>query len=107
VLRGGTPDWLLRHLGGEGFTLLVFGPPSGIALPEDVTPVFVTPDQTPGALWDHAGLAAARFGAPPGGAVLLRPDQHIAARLAAPTPALVQAARDRAMGLAARQAEAA
>ena len=100
VLRGGSPDWLLRHLGGAEFTLLTFGPPSGLDLPEDVRPVFVTPDQVPGALWDHSGLVVARFGAPPGGAVLLRPDQHVTARLAQPSPVLVRAARDRAMGLA-------
>jgi 3-(3-hydroxy-phenyl)propionate hydroxylase len=98
---------LLRHLGGAEFTLLVFGPPSGLDLPEDVRPVFVTPDQAPGALWDHSGLAAARLGAPPGGAVLLRPDQHVAAHLAQPLPDLVRAARDRAMGLPVRMTEAA
>jgi 3-(3-hydroxy-phenyl)propionate hydroxylase len=46
----------------------------------------------PGALWDHAGLARLRFAAPPGAAVLLRPDQHVAARLATPDPAAIRAA---------------
>jgi 3-(3-hydroxy-phenyl)propionate hydroxylase len=100
VIVAGRPDWLLRHLGGR-FQLLVFGPPDrGLAasLPDGVAAVFVTPDEVPGALWDHSGLAAARFGGPPGGAVLLRPDQHIAARLAVPSRPTLQAALDRALG---------
>jgi 3-(3-hydroxy-phenyl)propionate hydroxylase len=43
-------------------------------------PVFITPSAQPGALHDVAGLAAARYGAEPGSVVLLRPDQHVAAR---------------------------
>jgi len=95
VLRDGAPDWLLRHLGGD-FALLVFDavwtPVPGLRA------VFVTAEETPGALWDHAGLAVARFGAPPGGAVLIRPDQHIAARFAAPRLSAVRAALARALG---------
>ncbi|MBU8536394.1 FAD-dependent oxidoreductase [Falsiroseomonas tokyonensis] len=100
LLRDGAPDWLLHHLGGD-FALLVFdavwSPVAGLA-PLGLRPVFITAEETPGALWDHAGLAAARYGAPPGGAVLIRPDQHIAARFAAPRAGAVQAALARAMG---------
>ena len=99
VMQEGRKGWLLRHL-GDGFRLLVFDAPDPrllAALPAEVAAIFVTPEETPGALWDHAGLAAARFGAPRGGAVLLRPDQHIAARLAAPEPGAVRAALDRAL----------
>jgi len=73
MTRAGTPDWLLRHLIGPGFFLLVFGP----ATPEvpGVTTVCIAPD----ALHDVRGLAARRYGAPPGACVLLRPDQHVAA----------------------------
>ena len=69
----GTPDWLLRHLAGPGFSLLVFGP----ATPDvpGVTTVRIAPD----ALHDVRGLAAQRYGAMPGACVLLRPDQHVAA----------------------------
>ncbi|MGK7865060.1 FAD-dependent oxidoreductase [Falsiroseomonas sp. E2-1-a4] len=95
VQRDGTPDWLLCHLGGD-FALLVFDavwtPVPGLRA------VFITAEETPGALWDHSGLAAARFGAPPGGAVLIRPDQHIAARFAAPRAGAVRAALARALG---------
>ncbi|WP_237213579.1 FAD-dependent oxidoreductase [Falsiroseomonas oryziterrae] len=99
VLREGAPDWLLRHLGGA-FSLLVFGPPEPSlpgALPRGVRAVFVDDAGTPGALWDHAGLARARFAAPAGGAVLIRPDQHVAARFATPDPAAIAAAHDRAL----------
>jgi 3-(3-hydroxy-phenyl)propionate hydroxylase len=101
VLKGGQADWLLRHLGGAGFTALVFGAPRPLALPGGVAPVFVTDTDTPGALWDHAGLARRRFGVPAEGAVLLRPDQHVAARFASPDPEAIGAAHARALGRAA------
>jgi len=71
--RDGQPDWLLRHLGGSGFTLLVFG--AGTPALPGIATVRIAPD----ALHDVRGLAAARYGAPPGACVLLRPDQHVAA----------------------------
>ena len=100
VMAGGRSDWLLRHL-GDGFRLLVFSAPDPAlvsALPDGVVPVFVAAEEAPGALWDHAGLVAARFGAPQGGAVLVRPDQHVAARFSLPEPQAVAAALDRALG---------
>jgi 3-(3-hydroxy-phenyl)propionate hydroxylase len=102
VLRDGAPDWLLRHL-GDGFRLLVFDAPDPAllaALPPGLEAVFLSADPAPGALFDHAGLGAARFGAPRGSAVLLRPDQHIAARLAAPDRHALAAALDVAHGRA-------
>jgi 3-(3-hydroxy-phenyl)propionate hydroxylase len=99
VLQDGRADWLLRHA-GDGFRLLVFGPPDPAlvaSLPAGVAAVFVTDAQTPGALWDHAGLARARFAAPHGGAVLLRPDQHVAARFAVPEADRIRGALDRAL----------
>jgi 3-(3-hydroxy-phenyl)propionate hydroxylase len=99
MLQDGRADWLLRHV-GDGFRLLVFGLPDPAlvaALPPGVAAVFVTAEETPGALWDHAGLARARFAAPHGGAVLLRPDQHVAARFATPDTAAIRAALDRAL----------
>jgi 3-(3-hydroxy-phenyl)propionate hydroxylase len=109
VLRGEdgrTADWLLRHLGagGDGFTLLCFagggdaGPPA-LAAPPGVARVMVADRPAPGALWDHSGLAAARWGAAPGDCVLLRPDQHVAARFRAGAagPEAIAAARRRAL----------
>jgi 3-(3-hydroxy-phenyl)propionate hydroxylase len=101
VLSDGRPDWLLRHIGGD-FKLLVFGPPDAAlaaTLPAGIAALFVTAEDVPGALWDHAGLAAARFAAPRGGAVLLRPDQHVAARFVTPDPAALRAAFHRALAL--------
>ncbi len=70
----GRPDWLLRHLAGPGFTLLVFG---GLATPD--VPGVKTVRIAPNALHDVRGLAARRYGASPGACVLLRPDGHVAA----------------------------
>jgi len=100
VMRAGRPDWLLRHL-GHGFQLLVFGPVDTAlvqALPDGLEPIFVTDYKARGALWDHSGLARARYGVLPGGAVLLRPDQHVAARFDTPDPAAIRAAHARALG---------
>jgi 3-(3-hydroxy-phenyl)propionate hydroxylase len=73
MTRAGIPDWLLSHLTGPGFSLLVFGP----ATPD--VPGVATVRIAPDALHDVSGLAAQRYGAPPGACVLLRPDQHVAA----------------------------
>ena len=57
--------WLLDRVGG-GFTLLAFG---AAALMDGVTIVDVPADS----------IAARRYGASPGGVVLIRPDQHVLA----------------------------
>lgn len=72
--------WLLQRLGGEP-TLLLFGsaPDPGIL---GLRLVRVPP----------TGMVAARYGAADGAAYLIRPDQHVAARFSAVTPAAVSAA---------------
>jgi 3-(3-hydroxy-phenyl)propionate hydroxylase len=114
--EGGTPAWLLPEIGGDGgFTLLCFtraaeAPAAGPVLPPGVRRVVVTEEERtpagPGLLWDHSGLAARRYGARPGDWVLLRPDQHVAARFRAGAgdAAAVRAAVDRALGRAAAPA---
>ena len=114
VQRDGQADWLLRHLGGESFSLLLFGAPdelpaAALAAPAGrarhdnwpVRSVIVSPVEADGVLWDREGLAAARYDAQPGTSVLLRPDQHVAARWRGFDPAAVAAARRRALGFAA------
>jgi 3-(3-hydroxy-phenyl)propionate hydroxylase len=98
VLRAGQPDWLLRHLGPEP-TLLAFAGPGATAAeaPPGLRRVVVAADERVGTLWDHSGLAAARWGAGPGDAALLRPDQHVAARFHQPTPGAIAAAAARCM----------
>ena len=59
--------WLLDRL-GRGFSLLSFGPVPAPVL-DGVTAVPVPP----------GGIAAGRYGAPPGGVVLIRPDHHVLA----------------------------
>ena len=53
-----------------------------------------------GADWDHSGLVQRRFGAGPGDALLLRPDQHLCARFRGPDAAQIAAAHARAQGKA-------
>ncbi|MBR8279887.1 FAD-dependent oxidoreductase [Burkholderia vietnamiensis] len=88
--------WLLRHL-GDGFAGVLFGLPGdagalaqaldGLALP--VRPVLIVPaghaQAVPGVdvLEDVDGLAAQRYDAQPGTFYLLRPDQHVCARMRA------------------------
>jgi 3-(3-hydroxy-phenyl)propionate hydroxylase len=85
LLKAGRPTWLLREL-APGFTLLVFGPPP----PWQAGAAVLAIDGAH--LVDHQGLAAQRYDARPGTAVLLRPDGHVAARWRSPTEAAVRAA---------------
>ncbi|MBK1657077.1 FAD-dependent oxidoreductase [Paracraurococcus ruber] len=103
VLNRGRADWLLRHLGGTGFTLLALageGAPPPEA-PPGIARLVVGETETTGGLFDHAGLVARRWGLAPGEAVLLRPDQHVAARFAVAETHAIAAAHRRAMGHAA------
>ncbi|MEY3251280.1 MAG: 3-(3-hydroxy-phenyl)propionate hydroxylase [Pseudomonadota bacterium] len=122
VRHEGRDSWLLRHTGG-GFVLLMFVPtpdalgPAQRALIDTlaagavpVRTVLVAERQGPALplplpagvtlLHDHRRRAAQRLDASPGCAVLLRPDQHLAARWRGPSLAAVQAALARACGRA-------
>ncbi len=87
ILCAGQPDWLLRHLGGDFSVLARDMPPAtalrAITLGRDVE--------------DHSGLAAARLDLSPGEALLLRPDQHIAARFPAGDAEAIAAAHRAAL----------
>jgi 3-(3-hydroxy-phenyl)propionate hydroxylase len=116
----GRDGWLLRHTGG-GFVLLMFVPtPDALGSAQralidtlaagavPVRTVLVAEREGPASalpagvtlLHDHRRRAAQRLDASPGCAVLLRPDQHLAARWRLPTLAAVQAALARACALA-------
>ena len=79
--------WLLHHL-GHGFTTLIFGD-TPAEMPDGVTALHLPAD----------GLAATRYGACEGDVVLIRPDQHIAARWHRHDPEAIAAARRRALCL--------
>jgi 3-(3-hydroxy-phenyl)propionate hydroxylase len=80
-----TPDgWLLRRV-PPGFAALVFG--AAAAIPDGIAAIDLPAD----------GPAAARYGAGAGDVVLLRPDQHVAARWHRPGVADIEAARRRAL----------
>ena len=100
VLRDGAPDWLLKAL-GHRFVALVFqeiGAPA--AVPDSIEAITVarTGDAD---LIDPDGTAFARYGASDGTVYLMRPDQHVAARLRSLDPATLADALDRALGRAA------
>jgi 3-(3-hydroxy-phenyl)propionate hydroxylase len=85
----GTAGYLLDHLGGD-FCWLVVGEVDVPATAERVVRV------GRGGLSDAEGLVGKRYGE--GLAYLVRPDQHVAARLANPTQAAMEAALARAAG---------
>ncbi|RQR28899.1 FAD-dependent oxidoreductase [Burkholderia sp. Bp9143] len=94
VRAQGASGWLLRHL-GDGFAGVLFGLPGdaaalaqaldGLALP--VRPVLVVPAGHAQAVAgvdvveDVDGFVAQRYDAKPGTFYLLRPDQHVCARM--------------------------
>jgi len=105
----GRRDWLLRQL-GQDFTLLMAAGNDArtlaAAIADAAMPAVVkvlvigTPGTAaPGTLTDADGLVAQRYGLRPGGAVLLRPDQHVCARWRQPTPQAVRGAVERALAL--------
>ncbi len=93
--------WLLQHLHGNGFTLLLWSDDAAHDATLNAAAQAVTPTQLlrigQAALQDPQGLLQQRYDAQPGTAYLLRPDQHICARWREPTPAAVQAALRRAL----------
>ncbi len=87
----GGATWLLRLVGGEE-TLITFGDP-GFDPPDGVRVLRVGPDVV-----DREGLVATRLGARPGAAILVRPDQHVAARWMRPARDAVARASRRLRG---------
>jgi 3-(3-hydroxy-phenyl)propionate hydroxylase len=104
-LRGedGTPGWLLDRL-GRGFVGIYITPSGG--LPADVANAAARWRRLPvplsllalGEADDVAGLLRVRYGAAPGCFILIRPDQHIAARFGAFDAAAIEAALACALG---------
>jgi 3-(3-hydroxy-phenyl)propionate hydroxylase len=84
--------WLLDRLGGDFCLLCIDTAPP--AMPKTPCPLRVITIGA-GGLGDDAGLVAERYGR---GVYLVRPDQHVAARWAAPDPSAVAAALGRACG---------
>ena len=79
---------------GRRFTLIEFANGATADPPDGVGVIRIGE----GGLSDPAGLAAARYGAEPGSAYLLRPDGYVAARFRHPTRRAIEAALARASG---------
>ena len=113
-LRGqdGAAGWLLDRL-GRGFVGVYITPSSG--MPADVAKAAARWRRLPvpisllslGEADDVAGLLSVRYGAAPGCFILIRPDQHVAARFRAFDAAAIEAALARALGGTADLEEAA
>ena len=107
VTIGGAARWLSAEV-GHGFDLLVFGDRIDLSPYRAIRGVRCIRVIEPGAAGDDTagervivdthGLLARRYGAAPGSAYLIRPDQHVAARWKRGTPADVAVALARACG---------
>ncbi|MBL8331843.1 MAG: FAD-dependent oxidoreductase [Rubrivivax sp.] len=90
--------WLLDHL-GEGFVLLAFGDEAR-AEPVSVGRVTARPLVVGRDLVDSQGLVAQRYDGQPGTVILIRPDQHVAARWRRFDAGAVRAALQRCLCIA-------
>ncbi|MBL8671227.1 MAG: FAD-dependent monooxygenase, partial [Alphaproteobacteria bacterium] len=115
VTRGNGAPWLLEQLHGVGFTAALFV--DGALSPQDserlrglsagpvpIAPMVVSGTEVegwPSSVVDRDGLAARRYDARPGTLYLLRPDQHVAARMRNFDVAAVRGAAVRAVGIGA------
>jgi len=110
--EGSMQRWLLDHLGG-GFVGLYIAPSGGV--PADVAQAAARWRRPPVPISllplaeadDVGGMVRSRYGAAPGSFVLIRPDQHVAARFRAFDAAAIEAALARALGGALAPEEAA
>ena len=98
-LPDGQPGTVSDLLRGEGARFLVLAG-RGVEMPAEVSPLAPVYATDPGTAGGHPVIAGERLGAviQPGEVLVVRPDQHLAARLARPRPAEVAAAMDRALG---------
>ncbi|MCP5269689.1 MAG: FAD-dependent oxidoreductase [Burkholderiaceae bacterium] len=101
-VQGPRGPWLLPHL-GDGFALLYFGTPDAAtqtALKALPLATLLVDGEAAGftTVKDVEGLVARRCGLPAGGCLLVRPDQHVAARWRAFDADAVRSALARATG---------
>ena len=100
----GSDGWLLDQLGGR-FSVMSFGGP--VSAPDGIEQLVISSNVAScggsiSHIVDRDGLVAQRYGALPGSAYLIRPDQHVAARFTKPTREKIASAIDRARGKGAR-----
>jgi 3-(3-hydroxy-phenyl)propionate hydroxylase len=107
LLHNGRDGWLLDQLGSH-FVGLYHSPSTG--LPRSVAAagqrwrrrsvplVLIAVGGADAAVLDAQGLIAARYGSEPGSFILVRPDQHVAARFRAFDADQIEAALERALG---------
>ncbi|MBD0273045.1 MAG: FAD-dependent oxidoreductase [Acetobacteraceae bacterium] len=98
-LPDGQPGAVSDLLRGEGTRFLVLAGRDA-EVPADVSPLARVYATDPDAAGGHPVIAGERLGAMirPGEVLVVRPDQHLAARFSRPRPAEIAAAIDRALG---------
>ncbi len=107
TLVDGSTGWLVDQL-GAGFVGLYWPPAEGapVAVREvaeewrkrDIPITLLTLDGVVGGVTDQQGMVAKRYCGEPGGFVLIRPDQHVAARFRRFDQLTIEAALARAIG---------
>jgi 3-(3-hydroxy-phenyl)propionate hydroxylase len=95
----GRPGAISDLLRGEGVRFLVLAA-GGTEVPAEVSPHARVYATAPDAASGHPGISGERLGMVigPGEVLVVRPDQHLAARFSHPRPAEIAAAIDRALG---------
>ncbi|MDX7990740.1 FAD-dependent monooxygenase [Xenorhabdus littoralis] len=97
--RNGVTVWILRHIGGNNFTLMTRSSSLNEQGRAKITLSTYPLTQNPSIeLIDSENLLNNRYGIFPGGAMLFRPDQHLCAHLTNPTPASLELAYTTALG---------
>ena len=99
-LADGSSSWLLRQLGGDTFTALVFEGDDTFVTELQRAAVGTAPLHVvrigTDMITDSEGLIAQRYDMRPGSVYLIRPDQHVCARWRQPDAAALRAALKRA-----------
>lgn len=106
VLLNGNADWLLRHIGGQNFTLMVRAENKNTQ-GETIITLSAYPSLSDQVikLIDKDNFLESKYGISPGGSMLFRPDQHLCAHIRNSSDKLIEKAYFCALGNAMQRSE--